>query len=249
LGGWLLHDQKDRASKFVLPLLALALLAHAAFLTHTIHGIGGLNLSIGQTASLIGLAIAMSAAVGLLGTRGKLLAGLALVFAAVLTLATGVGTAKISSGDAGWPLVAHIVLSVVAYTLLAIAALTAAVLYRRDLQMRRHRKPVVGRFSLPLETLESQLFATIGAGFIMLTLAIFSGLFYVEDMFAQHLVHKTLLTIASWVLFAILLIGRWRFGWRARTAARWTIGGFAVLGLAYFGSRFVLEVLLERHWG
>jgi ABC-type uncharacterized transport system permease subunit len=46
--------------------------------------------------------------------------------------------------------------------------------------------------------------------------------------------------------FGWLLIGRWRYGWRGRTALRWTVSGFVALMLAYPGSRFVLEVLLHR---
>ena len=69
---------------------------------------------------------------------------------------------------------------------------------------------------------------------------------YLRDMFAQHLVHKTVLSIAAWLVFGILLIGRWRFGWRGRTAIRWTMSGFVTLLLAYLGSKWVLEVLLGR---
>lgn len=65
-------------------------------------------------------------------------------------------------------------------------------------------------------------------------------------MFAQHLVHKTVLGIIAWLVFAVLLWGRWRFGWRGRTAIRWTLSGAVTLMLAYFGSKLVLELLLHR---
>ena len=71
---------------------------------------------------------------------------------------------------------------------------------------------------------------------------------FVQHMFAQHLAHKTVLSITAWAVFAVLLWGRWRFGWRGRTAIRWSLGGFVILALAYFGSKLVLEVLLGRHW-
>jgi ABC-type uncharacterized transport system permease subunit len=63
---------------------------------------------------------------------------------------------------------------------------------------------------------------------------------------AQHLVHKTVLTIIAWVVYGVLVYGRWRFGWRGRTAVRWTLTGMGVLLLAFFGSKFVLEILLGR---
>ena len=127
--------------------------------------------------------------------------------------------------------------------------LTAVVLAIKERALRRRTATTSMRNVVSVETLETLLFGAIGSGFVALSLAIFSGLFYVENMFAQHLAHKTVLTIAAWVLFAVLLFGRWRFGWRAQTAVRWTLGGFFVLLLAYFGSRLVLEVLLDRQWG
>jgi len=66
------------------------------------------------------------------------------------------------------------------------------------------------------------------------------------DEFAQHLVHKTVLSIAAWIVFAVLLWGRWRFGWRGRTAIRWTISGFVTLMLAFLGTKLVLELILQR---
>ena len=80
----------------------------------------------------------------------------------------------------------------------------------------------------------------------MLTMAIVSGAMFVEDLFGQHLAHKTVLSVIAWVILGILLWGRWRFGWRGRVAIRWSLGGFFALMLAYFGSKFVLELVLKR---
>ena len=52
--------------------------------------------------------------------------------------------------------------------------------------------------------------------------------------------------VLSWLTFGVLLAGRWLYGWRGRTALRWTLSGFVLLILAYVGSRFVLEVILGR---
>ena len=104
--------------------------------------------------------------------------------------------------------------------------------------------------SLPsVEALEAGTFQALTAGFAVLTLALFSGFVFVDNLFAQHLVHKTVLSCLAWVVFAVLLFGRWRFGWRGRTATNWALSGFALLGLAYFGSKIVLESILGRHWG
>jgi ABC-type uncharacterized transport system permease subunit len=92
--------------------------------------------------------------------------------------------------------------------------------------------------------METLLFDAIIIGFVCLSLSLVSGMIFLENMFAQHLAHKTILSILAWLVFAILLAGRWLAGWRGRTAIRWTLGGFISLMLAYFGSKFVLEVIL-----
>jgi ABC-type uncharacterized transport system permease subunit len=100
----------------------------------------------------------------------------------------------------------------------------------------------------PLLAMESMLFRLIGAGFVLLTATLVSGVFFTELLFGRALRfdHKTVFTIASWLVFAGLLAGRFVFGWRGRTALRWTLAGFVMLLLAYIGSRFVLEVILQR---
>jgi len=85
----------------------------------------------------------------------------------------------------------------------------------------------------------------IGLGFILLTLALLSGFMFLQDMFAQRLAHKTILSILAWLVFGTLLWGRFRFGWRGQKALIWTLVGFVVLMLAYFGSKFVIEVILK----
>ena len=88
------------------------------------------------------------------------------------------------------------------------------------------------------------LFRTILAGFALLTLVLLTGVLFVEDLLAQHLVHKTVLSVLSWLLFGGLLLGRWRYGWRGIRAVHWTLAAMALLLLAFFGSKFVLELVL-----
>jgi ABC-type uncharacterized transport system permease subunit len=94
--------------------------------------------------------------------------------------------------------------------------------------------------------MESLLFEFIAIGQLLLTGSLVTGFLFLEDMFAQHLVHKTVLSLIAWAIFALLLWGRYRFGWRGKKALQWTIGGFLVLLLAYFGSKAVLELILHR---
>jgi ABC-type uncharacterized transport system permease subunit len=98
----------------------------------------------------------------------------------------------------------------------------------------------------PLSRLERQLFQLIGVGFLLLSAALVTGALFISDWFAQHLVHKTTLTIAAWLVFGALLLGHWRLGWRGKQAAYACLSGMTLLALAFFGSKFVLELLLKR---
>ena len=137
----------------------------------------------------------------------------------------------------------HIITSLIAYSLLSIAALQSIMLYVQDAHL--HNKHATGfmRALPPLETMEKLMFRMIGVGFIILSISLATGFFFIEDLISQH---KTVLSIGAWILFAVLLWGRWQYGWRGRTAIRWTLTGFALLLLAYFGSKFVLEIILHR---
>ena len=166
-----------------------------------------------------------------------------------LSGALGPADADAASVGPGWPLRAHILLSLIAYSLLTLAAVQACMLAWQDRALRPHPHLPHGFSNLPpLETMEQMLFQLIALGFGLLTLALLSGLVFVNDLFGQHLAHKTVLSLVAWGVFAMLLWGRWRSGWRGRTALRWTLSGYGVLLLAYFGSKFVLEILLGRHW-
>lgn len=151
--------------------------------------------------------------------------------------------------DLSWTVQLHIATSILAFSLLAIAAVQAGFLALQDRALRRHDRPP-GWFDAlpPLETMERLLFQLIAVGFILLSIALLTGFFFVHDLFAQHLVHKTVLSIAAWLVFALLLAGRGLWGWRGATAIRYTLGGFLTLLLAYLGSKLALELLLGRSW-
>lgn len=139
----------------------------------------------------------------------------------------------------------HILASIFAYSLLSIASAQAILLYIQDKQLHNKRPGGFIRTLPPLEAMESLLFKMIGMGFIVLSVSLISGIPYLEDILKQHLAHKTVLSVIAWVLFAVLLWGRLQFGWRGRVAIRWTLSGFLLLMLAYFGSKFVIELILN----
>ena len=143
---------------------------------------------------------------------------------------------------------AHIFSSVIAFGVLSVAGVYALFIATIDHLLRRHSFNKLMQTLPALDTLEALLFHLIRFGFIVLTVALATGLVYVDDLFGQHLAHKTILSIFAWLVFALLLWGRWKKGWRGRVAVRMTLAGIALLLLSYFGSKLVLEILLERSW-
>jgi ABC-type uncharacterized transport system permease subunit len=144
---------------------------------------------------------------------------------------------------------AHISIAMLAYSLLTIAALHALLMAVVERRLHHHPTlPSVLTNMPPLLTMENLLFRVIWVGFILLTLTLISGIVFSEEVFGQPLkfTHKTLFGIISWCVFAALLAGRQLYGWRGRIAIRWTLSGFIILLLAYLGSKFVLEVILQR---
>jgi len=116
----------------------------------------------------------------------------------------------------------------------------------QDYQLRRKRLAWAMQMLPPLQVMETLMFQMVALGLLLLSLSLISGFLFLEDIFDQHLVHKTILSIAAWFVYATLLWGRWRYGWRGRKAIRWNLAGFFVLLLAYFGKKFVLELILHR---
>jgi ABC-type uncharacterized transport system permease subunit len=140
----------------------------------------------------------------------------------------------------------HISTSILAYAVLTLAAIQSALVALQDHQLKhRHTRGIV-QILPPLQLMERMLFELLLVGVLLLTVSILSGFVFVEDIFAQHLVHKTVLTIVAWILFSVLLWGHYQLGWRSQTAVRLTLAGFALLMLAFFGSKLVLELVLNR---
>ncbi len=142
----------------------------------------------------------------------------------------------------------HLLMAMLAYSLFTLAAMHATLMAVAEKGLHRGRiSPFLAGLP-PLLTMEALLFRLIHVAFALLTLTLVSGIVFSETLFGKAFTfnHKTVFAILSWLIFAALLYGRHRHGWRGRLALRWTLAGFMALLLAYVGSRFVLEVLLGR---
>ena len=141
-------------------------------------------------------------------------------------------------------LLSHIFFSILASGLLTVLAIQALILSCCNYALRKRNIAFTKKFP-PLETIEGLLFEMLAAGLVVLSLSIVTGFIFLEDIFRPGLLHHTLITLAAWLVFSVLLWGRIRKGWRGRTAARLALTGFGLLIVGYFGSKLVLEVILR----
>lgn len=230
----------------ILALGGLALPLHLIAVHAQIFQPAGLDLGLFHIISLVGWLIA-TLAIGM----SLYLPVISIAIVAFPLAAIGVALSLLAPSR--YPLLSslspgaesHILLSILAYSVLTIAAAQAILVAIQDRQLRS-RKPGLMHALPPLQTMESLLFSLIGTGFVLLTLAIVSGFMTLDDLFGQHVAHKTLLTIAAWGVFAVLLAGRHWMGWRGPTAIRFTLWGFGLLLTGFYGSKLVLELILQR---
>ncbi len=222
---------------------------HAQNLAATIIQDDGLHLPISSVISLIAFQLAF---IGVIGGLEKTLRGMTaglLLLAALIALPASL-SADIGGGSGfTWQLKAHILNSIFAYGLLTVGAIVSVYALLQDRRLRAGKLSAMNQLFAPLETTEKLLFGVTAAGFVGLAVTIISGVMFVDNLFAQHLVHKTALSLLALVLFGILLLGRIFAGWRGRRAIYLYLGGFVILCFAYFGSRYILEEMLQRSWG
>lgn len=226
-------------------MIIMALLFHATDIFFTMKNAGGWNLGLFTTFSITTWLMAF---IGLLiGARfPNSHPGIVIYPLVALSLILKVELPSPQPPSLSEPALEwHVLLSLAAYSLFMLAAIQAIILAIQEKQLRQRHAGGLLRKLPPLQSMETGLFQLITTGFALLTLGLVTGLMFVDDLFAQHLVHKTILSLVSWAVFAALLWGRFRYGWRGKTAVKWTLVGFSFLLLAFMGSKFVLEYLVS----
>jgi len=229
----------------LVPLVPLML--HIALLIGAFFGADGVRLGF---ATMLSAIAALSVLVyGVASWRYSLggMQGVVLAIAAVAVLVQGVmdgGHLIPQSENPAFR--AHLLMSITAYSLFLIAALHAVFLAVAEQALQRPSTAPVGM--LPLLTIEALLFRFLEVGFTVLTLTLLTGIVFSKQAFGEHLpfTHMVVFGITSWIIFAALLLGRHRYGWRGKRAIYGTLTGFAMLFLSYMGAEFVLEIVLGR---
>ncbi|KRW83438.1 inner membrane protein YpjD [Marinobacter sp. P4B1] len=244
-----LHFRGKVQSNLALTTLigVLALIGHGLLIAQTVHLDGGFDFSFFKSSVLIAwLIVFLLLGLNLSKPVGSLFLGAYPLAAATIVMALITHTPSRLLPDESYGMLSHIALSITAYSLFTLAAIQAALLYFQNRQLKQNYNSLLVRNLPPLQTMESVLFELVWAGVVLLTLAIITGAMFIEDLFAQDLAHKTLFSMLSLAVFVGLLVGRYTKGWRGMTASRWTLAGCALLMMAFYGSKFVLEVLFQR---
>jgi ABC-type uncharacterized transport system permease subunit len=230
-------------------LAAAALAGHLFIVARAIFLVDKPDLSLVNALSMVG---GLAALFAWLGSLSRALPGATAIAFPVAAIALLLSAAfsnphPFPLGEAPFAR-AHVAIALVAYALLIVAALQASVLIGLEKRLHRGLPEPRAASMPPLLTLERFLFRIVSAGFILLTLTLASGILFSEELFGKPLTftHKTVFSVLSWLAYAALLLGRYRFGWRGRTALNWILIASVLLVLAYIGSKFVLEVVLHR---
>lgn len=139
----------------------------------------------------------------------------------------------------------HILISLLAFAVLAIAAIQAVLYAYQEKQIKLRTNPAMLMALPPLQTMEQLLFRLVGVGFILLSLTLVSGALFSQEIFghAFEFKHHTILALMGWIVFAILLFKRATSGIRGSEAVIWTIAGFVLIKLGYFGTKIISESL------
>jgi len=223
---------------------ALAIALHAAATFGLLFNTAGLDLSLLKICALISLVINV---VLFFSALKKPVHSLFLFLFPIsaLSLFAAITTPSTKAAVVIPPAIeAHVLISILAYSTLAIAALQALLIGYQNWQLKHKHQNLLMRTFPPLQSMEALLFEVVWAGEILLTLSLISGFLFYDDFFDQQLLHKVVFSMVAWVFYGCLLWGRHFQGWRGNTAIRWTWAGFIAILLGYIGSKVALEFLL-----
>ena len=238
------HREAPASGRAALLLPLAAVVAHALVCYSLLFTPDGVDLSVVAVSNLVALVLVLVVAL----TNLRLPVENLYIFLFPIAIVTVLAAVLFDSGAS--PLVnvtptllAHILISLAAYSALMMAAVQSIMLALQERHLKAPGKPVLTILP-PLETMEHLLVAMLWIGLVLLSASILSGYFFLEDIFHRQVLHHIVLTSLSWFVYAFFLAGRYLFGWRGLTAVRWTLVAFALLVLGYLGSKFVLEYLL-----
>lgn len=233
---------------------SIGIAIHSHFLFNEIYQQNGLSLTIANIISLIGLQLAITAVIAAFNKTMRGFAGGILLISSLSALLSiwaldQFNTSPHEIKELSWQVNTHAITSLLAYGLLCTGAIIALFALVQDKRLKQKRISSLNALFAPLETTERTLFNIASFGSTLLFLSVFSGIIFIENIFSQHLAHKTILSITALIMFSILVYGRRFFGWRGKSTIYLYLSAFLMLATSYFGTKFILENILGRSWG
>jgi len=235
--------------RIILGLAVTAVVIHGVLLQQNLWLNSGLNLSFSNAAALVSFAVTIIFILAAIRTSLENVGIVILPIAAITVLIQWFwpGQHLLTQATPVYQGL-HIIISLLAYSLLCLASAQALMLLLQDHQLHT-RQP--GRFLNvlpPVQTMEYLMTQMIGVGFLLLTLTVITGVFFSKEIFGQPLKfnHHILLSTMGWLVFASYLVARWRYGLRGRKAAIWVLSGIILLALGFLGTKFIMEIILGR---
>jgi ABC-type uncharacterized transport system permease subunit len=241
----LFSSKKILTVNFLVPIF-IALATHCAWLYTHVFTLNGQNLQILNIVSAVTFIISLLSTI----VTKRLNTGVLLPVVYGFTVINFIAVSHLPSHflthlETHPQVGAHIIFALLAYSILTIASLLALQLAYLDYRLKNKKLSLGSMKMPPIMTLEKSLFQFIFIGFVLLSCTLLTGFIFLEDMFAQGKAHKAILSMIAWVLYGIILWGHYRQGWRGRLMVYVIIIGSSLLTLAYFGSRFVREIILS----
>jgi len=226
----------------IIKIIIVAVLLHAYTLSHSLWLDSNIIFNIGNGLSLVAL---LGAAILLVTHLNKPTETLGIFIYPLAAFTTLLPLAISSKMLLPIELGSHILMSVAAYSIMGIATAQAILYGVQERNFKAKRLTKLMKALPPLQVMESTLLQFVKTGFIFLTFALISGAFFVENLFEQHLIHKTFFAILAWLVYGLFLFGHAKYGWRGQTAARFTIWAYFLLILSYIGTAFILQFIIH----
>ncbi|BCN92815.1 cytochrome c assembly protein [Thiomicrorhabdus immobilis] len=225
----------------IIKIIFVAVLLHAYSLSDTLWLHSSIFFHIGNGLSMVAV---LASAILLVTHLNKPTETLGIFIYPLAALSTLIPLAMTSPIQLPIELGSHVLISVAAYSIMGIATAQAILYGVQERNFKAKRLTKLMKALPPLQVMESTLLQLVKIGFIFLTFALISGAFFVENLFEQHLIHKTFFAILAWLVYGLFLFGQAKYGWRGQTAARYTIWAYFLLILSYLGTTIVLQYVV-----
>jgi ABC-type uncharacterized transport system permease subunit len=141
-----------------------------------------------------------------------------------------------------WLLI-HVMVILISYVALAFAFAASLIYLLQDALLKRKKLGGLWQKLPSLQVADEWIFRATGFGFASLTVGLLIGVLWLRDHpeYAVLRDPKVLVSLATWMTFAIYLAARWRLGWRGRKSNLVVVCGFVLLAISFLATPHLLN--------